>query len=155
MLYSPQYEDTLDRLQRRLTRARAMTPALVAEVVATVCPRVASLEETGERAGHIRRLVEAAAWTDVALALLHHGLPHWRLRRLVLDDGQWLCCLSTQSSSPIEIDATVEAGHEILPLAVLGALVEARAESVARIDERLHGVSPSARECGVCCDNFR
>jgi hypothetical protein len=80
-------------------------------------------------------------------------MPHWKIRRLVFEGGEWLCSLSRRSSAPIQFDEMAEARHAVLSLAVLRALVEAR---------QLHGAEPvSAPEhvaleltTRLCCDNF-
>src|SRR5689334_18349387 len=43
----------------------------------------------------IHRLLADEAWTEAGLALIEVGLPQWTLRRIVRDDGEWLCTLST------------------------------------------------------------
>jgi hypothetical protein len=48
-------------------------------------------------------------------------LPGWKLRRLVYQDGEWLCSLSKQPNMPEDIDETADAVHEVLPLAILTA----------------------------------
>jgi hypothetical protein len=152
MLFNPKHEDRLGRLANRLRFAQAVTPDLVADVAAEACVRVRTLSAAG-KAGRIARLVACGAWTDAALALVELELPQWKLRRLVCEDGEWLCSLSKQPGLPIELDATVDACHELLPLAVLCALVEAR----RRADEgRASSPVPQLRLPGdaVCCDNF-
>jgi hypothetical protein len=107
-------------------------------------------------AARIDQLIEARAWNDAALALVELELPAWKLRRLVYEDGEWHCSLSRQPNLPVALDDTATASHEVLPLAILGALVEAhRRMSVTR------GISlqvvPRARATSgyaVCCDNF-
>ena len=48
------------------------------------------------KAAKIDRLIELAAWTEAALALVELELPQWRVRRLVCEEGYWLCSLSKQ-----------------------------------------------------------
>jgi len=36
-------------------------------------------------------LIESEAWTEAALALVELELPLWKLRRLVHEEGIWLC----------------------------------------------------------------
>jgi hypothetical protein len=109
-----------------------------------------------EKAALIDRLIEAGAWTDLALALIEIELPAWKLRRLVHENGEWLCSLSRQPNLPAELDDSADAGHEVLPLAILSALVEARRKTgAARVTS-----TPTVRQAGtmpvyaVCCDSF-
>ena len=72
------------------------------------------------------RLIETGAWTDAAITLIGFELPHWSVRRLVSEDGKWLCSLSRQPNLPIVLDEPVEGSHAVLTLAVLRAFVAAR-----------------------------
>jgi hypothetical protein len=54
-------------------------------------------------------------------------LPQWKLRRIAYDDGEWRCCLGQQWPLPKWLDDTVDIGHLVLPLAILNAMIEARA----------------------------
>jgi hypothetical protein len=74
-------------------------------------------------AARIRQLIAARAWTDAALALVALTAPQWHLRRLAYDDGEWHCALSHQRDMPDWLDHAVEAHHQSMPLAILGALV--------------------------------
>lgn len=148
-------QERFDRLTTRLRLATAVTSELVSDVVAEACIRFLAFRRFGMTA-RIEKLIEAAAWTDVALALIEIELPAWTLRRLVYDDGEWFCSLSRQPNLPVELDDTADARHGVLPLAILGAFVEARrSSSVAR--ETGSPVVPQVRPAiadTVCCDNF-
>jgi|HubBroStandDraft_6_1064221.scaffolds.fasta_scaffold1014421_2 hypothetical protein len=61
------------------------------------------------------------------LAVLDLELPQWKLRRIAYDDGEWRCCLGQQWPLPKWLDDTVDVGHLVLPLAILNAMIEARA----------------------------
>jgi hypothetical protein len=126
----------------------------MAEVVAHACPRFAA-RAASANAG-IVRLIESGAFVDATLALLTLELPGWTLRRLVHDDGEWHCALSRQPALPAELDETADASHEILPLSLLGAFVEAqRCEATAQ--EGRPSSVPQVRGMegyAVCCDNF-
>ena len=101
-------------------------------------------------------MIEAGAWTDAALALIDIELPAWRLRRLVHEDGEWLCSLSRQPNLPAELDDSADARHEVLPLAILSALVEARRKTGAvRVTSTptVGRVRPTSGYA-VCCDSF-
>jgi hypothetical protein len=108
-----------------------------------------------EKAALIDRLIEAGAWTDATLALIEIELPAWKLRRLVHENGEWLCSLSRQPNLPLELDDSADARHEVLPLAILSALVEARKAGAARLTS-----TPTVRQAAtmpvyaVCCDSF-
>jgi hypothetical protein len=148
----------LVELQDQLRRARVVTPDLMSEVVASACTRI-TMPSCATKAAKIDRLIESEAWTDAALALVEVELPLWKLRRLVYEEGAWLCSLDKQWNLPIWLSDSPEARHESLPLAILSALIEARqcgeppsvraARSVPQI-----GVQSSPPVETVCCDNF-
>lgn len=128
---------------------------LISTVVADAC---AALPARGNaaKAARLDQLIEARAWSDAALALIELKLPAWKLRRLVYEDGEWLCSLSTQPNLPAEFDDTADASHEVLPLAILNAFLEAR----RRADKAHETNSPTVPQVrptsgyAVCCDNF-
>jgi hypothetical protein len=101
----------------------------------------------------IRRMVEAGAWIDAALALAKLELPLWTVRRLQLDGGEWHCALSQHRDLPDWLDSAREAHHVDPALAILSALLEARA-----VAETSHSAPRSDRDAGgsvaVCCENF-
>jgi hypothetical protein len=146
----------LDELQNELRRAQVVTSDLMSRVVADVRARDA-IPNGAARLGRIKLLIETEAWTEAALALVELGLPQWKLRRLVYDDGAWLCSLSKQWNLPEWLGESVEVRHESFPLAILCALIEARqcggppsrgaASSVPRVGARFPLET-------VCCDNF-
>jgi hypothetical protein len=128
----------------------------MADVLATMDERGSASPRLAP-AKRIHALVEAGAWTDAALALLDLELPRWTLRRLVYEDGEWRCCLGRQWPLPEWLDDTVEAGHPVLPLAILDALIEARAAAPTSASDARRSV-PSIRlprdVAYLCCDNF-
>jgi hypothetical protein len=153
MLFDPKYEDRLGRLEEQLQRAGAVTPDLLSDVIARACVRFPSLD--GAAKIRVDRLIEAGAFTDAALTLIELELPHWKLRRLVLDDGEWICSLSREPWLPLGLDDAAEAHHESLPLAVLIALLRVRRAASPR-DARavtVPQVRPRTSQT-VCCDNF-
>jgi hypothetical protein len=107
------------------------------------------------RTTEIDGMMEAAAWTDAAIALIDVELPNWSVRRLVCEDGEWLCSLSRHPHVPMFLDKPVERNHRVLALAILRAFVAARFKSVAT-----YRVTSSVPQVGVrpayvfCCDNF-
>jgi hypothetical protein len=155
MLFNPKHEDRLGRLAIELRSAQAVTPALFSHVIAEACTRLPVLSRAA-KAGRMDQLINAGAWTEAALAAIELELPAWKLRRLVLEDGEWICCLSRQPNLPVELDDTAEGCHEIMALAILSALVEARCCSAAEQAPGPRSVPQVRPEtgCGVCCDNF-
>jgi hypothetical protein len=155
MLSDPKYDDRLDRLTEQLRLAPALTPDLIFNVVSDACTRLPVLKEAG-KATRIDQLIEAGAWSDAALALIELELPAWKLRRLVYEDGEWLCSLSEQPYLPVALDDTADASHQVLPLAILGAFLAARRRmSAAR--EAGSPTVPQVRptsDYAMCCDNF-
>jgi len=155
MLSDPKHQERLDRLTARLRLAPAITSDLIADVVADACTRVQVLHKAG-KAACIDRLIEAAAWSDVALALIEIELPTWKLRRLIHDDGEWFCSLTQQPDLPVEFDDTADARHDVLALAILSAFIDAR----RRISGAREIGSPTVPQVGptaataICCDNF-
>jgi hypothetical protein len=125
MAPNSQHADHLDGLTQRLRVAASLTPDLIADVVSHACARLPALEKAG-RTAQIDRLIEASAWSDVALALIEIELPMWKLRRLIYEDGEWFCSLSKEPNLPVQFDDTADARHDVLPLAILSAFVEAR-----------------------------
>jgi len=148
-------EHRLDRLAEQLGFAPALTPDIIFNVISDVCTRLPALKKAGKAAG-IDRLIEAGAWSDVALAMIELELPAWKLRRLIHEDGVWCCSLSKQPNLPIELDDTANATHEVLPLAILSALVEARRRISLTREIRSPTVPPirSTSIYAICCDNF-
>jgi hypothetical protein len=155
MWLNPKHEDRLDRQMEQLRLSPALTPDLISNVVADACTRLPVLNKAGKTA-RLDQLIEARAWSDAALALIELELPAWKLRRLVYEDDEWFCSLSRQPNLPVAIDDTADARHEVLPLAILSAFVEAcRWTSAAR--EIGSATVPQVRPMSgytVCCDNF-
>ena len=141
----------------RLDEALRLTPSLSAEAFGHViehCTRLSSLRQAG-KATKLARLIEAGAWTDAAIALIEFELPHWSVRRIVCEDGEWLCSLSRQPNLPIFLDECAEGSHPVLALAILRAFVGARSRSV--VTRKLIASVPQVRPTPAfvfCCDNF-
>jgi hypothetical protein len=155
MSFHTKDEDCLDRLTERLRHAPALTRDLISNVIAETCTRLPVLRSAGKTA-RIDCLIETGAWNDAALTLIELELPAWKLRRLIREDGQWFCSLSKQPNLPVDLDDTADASHEVLPLAILSAFVEAR-----RMASAVHGIRPrtvpqirAKSGHAVCCDNF-
>jgi hypothetical protein len=106
-------------------------------------------------AARIHRLIADRAWTDAALALIALELPQWKLRRLVCEDGEWLCSLSMRPDCPAELDEPAEAHNAELPLAIVQAAMEAWERSHAASSGQLRVPSIAQRPAPMlCCDNF-
>jgi hypothetical protein len=102
-----------DRLGDALRLAPALGPELFNKIIDRGGTRLRVLRQSG-KAFRIDRLIEAGAWTEAALALIELEIPAWKVRRLVCENGEWLCSLSRQLNVPIELDDNVEASHEVL-----------------------------------------
>jgi hypothetical protein len=154
MLFDPKHEYRLDRLTDELRFALTLTPELLAHVIASACTRLPALSKT-RHGVRFDQMVKSGAWSDAALMLIQLELPAWKLRRLVLDDGEWLCSLSRQPNLPVEIDDTADASHKIMPLAILSAFLEAQRRPGATQQARLSvpQITSSADRL-VNCDNF-
>ncbi|MEA2821676.1 MAG: hypothetical protein QOJ86_3680 [Bradyrhizobium sp.] len=145
MLLFPEHPDAL---VYRLRDASAVSGDLISEVIGTRSRRLPV---------RIKRLIESAAWTDAALALLDLELPNWRLRRLAYDDGEWHCALSRQRELPDWLDdRSVESHHADLAMAILSAFVDARCKAALARKTSVPAAPRAAnpRYEPVCCDNF-
>jgi hypothetical protein len=153
MLPYPDHEQRLSALQEHLRDTQAITSDLIADVIAQACVRLPTHVTANAR---VNRLIDSGAFTDATLALIELELPQWKLRRLLYEDGAWHCSLSRQPQLPVGLDDTAEASHETLPLAILGALVEARRHCFGSRELRLRSVPQvrSTQPYAVCCDNF-
>jgi hypothetical protein len=145
----------LDRLDEAIRFAPKPTRELLAKIIAGACTRVPVLAQSG-KAAEIGRLVESGAWADAALALVELELPGWGLRRLICEEGAWSCSLSRQPNLPAALDETADASHEIMPLAILRAFLQARrmaAAAAPRPAPSVPGIE-SAPADFVWCENF-
>lgn len=125
-----------------------MTADLISEVAGKPFRRLPS---------RIERLIESGAWTDAALALIELELPHWQLRRLAYDEGEWHCALSRQRELPEWLDdRSIESRHADLSLAILSAFVDAqcRAAPASRTSVPAAPLAANPLYEPACCDNF-
>ena len=153
MTFGADHAVLLGRLEDALRIAPEPTVDLFSKIVAGACTRVPVLGRSG-KTSRIAELLACGAWTDAALALVDMELPAWTLRRLVYESGEWFCSLSRQPNLPAAMDDTADGNHELLPLAILLAFVEARrAQSVPRVVSAVPTVQPGAADY-VCCENF-
>jgi hypothetical protein len=153
MLLDLKHGERLGRLEQQLRRAQALAPELMSDVIAQACTRFAA--HGAATKAKVDRLVESGAWTDAVLALLELELPHWQLRRLIYEDGEWLCSLSKQPGLPLDLDDVAEASHESLSLAILIAFLQARRAVAASAPGGT--TVPQIRPApiyAVCCDDF-
>ena len=153
MLFDPKYEEHFGGLEQRLRCAHAPTPGIMADVIGEACTRFASQSPAAK--ARLDRLMQSSAWTEASLALVELELPHWKLRRLVYDDGEWLCSLSKQPQLPLGLDEVAEASHQVMPLAILIALLEARRAAASSASDVQ--TVPQVRRLpryAVCCDSF-
>src|SRR5215510_12018977 len=148
------YEQHLRDLDEQLRRVRTVTPGLITDVIAGACRRFPAHPSATK--ARVTRLIESGAFCDAALALLALELPQWKLRRLVYEDGEWICSLSRQLGLPAELDEMAEAHHESLPLAILSAFVAARCHALTPAQNRPQSVPQvrPTRGYPICCDNF-
>jgi hypothetical protein len=145
---------SLDDLSDALYYAREPTLDLFSKIINSACTRVHVLSQA---LTHIVRLAEIGAWTEAAFALIALELPLWTVRRLAYENGEWLCSLSRQPNLPMTLDDCAEASREVLPLAMLCALVEAcRRRHMAQdfVSAVPQVAAPSADHI-LCCENYR
>jgi hypothetical protein len=153
MFFDPTREERFTRLEQRLRRAPVITGELISDVIAQACLRFAAHGAAAKAT--VNRLIESRAWTDATLALVELELPQWKLRRIVHDNGEWHCSLSRQPQLPFGLDDIAEASHEILALAILMTLLEAR--RAAAVNTAGRTAVPQVRSepiPALCCDNF-
>jgi hypothetical protein len=143
-----------DRLDEELRVAPQPAPGLFGKIIGSACTRIPVLSRSG-KTNRVDRLIEAEAWTDAALALIELELPAWTLRRLIWEDGEWFCSLSRQPNLPAMLDDTVDANHQLMPIALLQAFLKARRVNET-VPQALSAVPviETAGERFVCCDNF-
>jgi hypothetical protein len=115
MMFGADHAFLLDRLEQDIRTAVQPRADLFSRTVSICCGRIGSL---GRRVtgSSIARLIELEAWTEAALAFVTFELPAWKLRRLIYDDGVWVCTLSLHPYLPLGLDDSAEATHESLPL---------------------------------------
>jgi len=147
-------QDTEDRLAQDVQAASEPTIAIFSRIIAN-CSRLPTLIRF-RKAVQIDEMLKAGAWTDVSLAVIAYELPAWKVRRLFYDEGEWFCSLTRQRHLPAELDDTVDARHECLPLAILAAFLEARQQAASLRTDPARSVPHVGRqqEIPVICENF-
>lgn len=151
----PSAQQNAAELRERLRNADAVTADIMSEVIGQTCRRFPSLGQS-EKSFRLERLLESAAWTDAALALIDLELPQWQLRRIAYDEGEWHCALSRQRELPDWLDSAIEARHADLALAMLSAFVEARRIAAPTIQTSVPAVPQNANPMyePMLCDNL-
>jgi hypothetical protein len=142
-------------LSDRLRDSHAMTAKLMSDIIGATCRRFPSMGQSSKTA-RIERLIESGAWTDAALALIDLELPHWQVRRIAYDQGEWYCALSRQRELPDWLDQSIEACHADLALAILSAFIEAQRVSASSSRPSVPAVPLDANSLHgpVCSNNF-
>ena len=142
-------------LNDRLRHAHAVTAELISDVIDKSRLRFSSAGQT-ERTARIERLIGSEAWTDAALALIDLELPHWQVRRIAYDGGEWYCALSRERELLDWLDRSIEAHHADLTLAILSAFAEAKAVSAPANRTSVPIAPRNANPLfePVCCENF-
>lgn len=155
MLLIPEHGDLFERLAQRIRLAETPSRELIDDIIANADTHpvgASAIRHTGK----LDACCAGGAWTDAALALIELELPMWTIRRLIRDDGMWLCSLSRSPNLPAELDDMAEASHENMSLAILAALLEAGRASGDQQSIKPASVPtvPSTGGYPVCCDNF-
>jgi hypothetical protein len=139
----------------KICSANVVTAELWSDVIREVCWRLPSVRRTKDF-DRLEQFIQSSAWTDAALALLRLELPHWQLRRMVYDAGEWHCVLSRQRELPDWVDQPIEVSHPDFTLAILSALVDAQRVDTLPVESANVPRSPRQEPfyTSLCCDNF-
>ena len=145
----------LEALDTAVHNAQEPTLDLLAKIISGACPRISRQAKT-ETFNRLIDLAKTGAWTEAAFALIALELPLWRVRRLAYENGEWLCSLSYQPNLPMAFDDCAEATHEVLPLAMLCAFVEAcrRRHAMRESVSTVPRIQPGPGQI-ICCENYR
>jgi hypothetical protein len=149
------HQVSLDPLDNEMHNAQEPSLDLLAKIISGVCTRISRRAKTGTL-DHLIHLAKIGAWNDAAFALIELELPLWQVRRLVYENGEWLCSLSYQPNLPMAFDDCVEETHEVLPLAMLRAFVEAchRRNAMQNSVSTVPHIQPWPERI-ICCENYR
>ena len=145
----------LDILDGVLQNAQEPSVDLLAKIISGACTRISRQAKT-ETFNRLIDFAKTGAWTEAAFALIALELPLWRVRRLAYENGEWLCSLSYQPNLPMAFDDCAEATHEVLPLAMLCAFVEAcrRRHAMRESVSTVPRIQPGPGQM-ICCENYR
>jgi hypothetical protein len=119
-------------LERAVRDAHQPTAHLLSGIAAKF-PRFRQLEQVGKTV-RFEQLLACGAWTDAALELAMLTGPGWSLQRLCRVDADWVCTLTQHPGTPDWLDDAAEASHPTPALAIVGALLGAKAKE-ARMPE--------------------
>jgi len=147
---------SLDALDNALRNAQEPSLDLLSKIIAGACTRI-PVFAWAEPLTRVIYLAEIAAWTEATFALIKLELPLWQVRRLAYENNEWLCSLSRQPNLPMALDDCAEANHEVLPLAMLRAFVEA-CRTRCRVQKSVSVVPQVAQptvDHFICCENYR
>jgi hypothetical protein len=123
MLPRQNLERELHSLSARIEMAQRIDADLLARILAGACPRLGtSLEPKAE----VERLIQAEAWVELGLWLIGWELPEWCVHSLTRDEACWCCSIGVGGIAVNWVEDIVEFQHDSLPLAVLGAFVQAQ-----------------------------
>jgi hypothetical protein len=78
------------------------------------------------------------------------------LMPMICEDGEWFCSLSQQPNLPITLDDAADGTHEVMPLAILLAFLEARRRmslAAQPVATAVPTVDPAPAAL-ICSDNF-
>jgi hypothetical protein len=143
----------LDRLDEALRRAPTPSADLFCDVTEH-CTRLSSLRQSGKAAA-LDRMIEVGAFTDAAITMIALERPNWNVRRMVREDGEWLCSLSKHPRLPVFLDEPVEGSHPVLALAILRAFIAARRRDQLMPQSIVSVPQVRPRTAFVfCCDNL-
>jgi hypothetical protein len=151
MLHAPKSNNHPGMHQGRYAEAVARSAPF--ELIAEACEPYATLSRPGS--ARINQLIAAGAWTDVALALIELDLSEWTIRRLAYDGFEWHCSLTKHCAVPAEFDDdSVDGSHELLPLAIMSAFLEARRTNAAPACAPTVPLGRPIPRHPILCDNF-
>jgi hypothetical protein len=155
MRLEAKHQGPLDALDHLLQSAQEPSLDLLTRIVNGACTRISRQGKT-EAFDRLVHLAKIGAWMDAAFALIELEVPLWRVRRLACENGEWLCSLSHQQNLPITFDDCAEATHEALPMAILGAFVEAcrRRDATQEMVPTVPHIQPWPEQM-ICCENYR
>ncbi len=147
---------SLDALDNALRNAQEPSLDLLSKIITNACTRI-PVFAWAEPLTRVIRLGEIGAWTEATFALIKLELPLWTVRRLAYENGKWLCSLSQQPNLPIALDDCAEASHEVLPLAMLCAFLEAcrRRHKAQEFVSAVPQVAPPSVDHIICCENYK
>jgi hypothetical protein len=155
MRLEAKHQTALDALDGVLQSAQEPSLDLLAKIISIACTRIPRYVKA-EKCDRLIEFAKIGAWTEATLTLIELELPLWRVRRLAYENGVWLCSLSYQPNLPMAFDDCVEETHEVLPLAMLCAFIEAcrRRHALQESVSSVPHIQPWPEQI-ICCENYR